>query len=600
MEGPAYRRYARGAQKCYKPITTRIPFLTGILIFTLALVAIVEIVLRQYPVDNDLGSLTAPNITRRFLYDASEDGRIGLYGDHQDGNIRARMPSISATESATSVPLGGSSTGGSGASGQGSAFSPTTTASIPPAMSDGASPLTPVPSIPSSPDTSFFTGVFTTGSDDYIPPGTISETTIPGAYIATPPTTGGVDIPTTASRSQSPISISISDQTVSSAYVPATPIVEVISVSTSPSLPSRPLISMDRTEGTAYNPGSTTEPQAAPSGYIQTSQTPSVVTTITLPSDPPVSRTFTTIPIEYIPTNQPVEGASTVNSPQNGGETTSTAPGAITPTGPAGAGASSQLENIPTSTINDPNAIPTSLVPVATQTSGGMDVVVMGTPTIAPLVPVSTYTSGGVALVVMGSSSKPPLVPVSTYTSNGAAYVVMGTQSTTSLVPVSTYTSNGAAYVVLGTPSKTSLVPVATMTSNGVAVVVLGPPTSQPTDPAVLPSSYSVVVEQVTSTSGSVAYVYYTTLTLGPSQLASFTATAATPQNTGDTTSDLQKTTIVFTNISYFAAWYLPTMVAVAFRVLWTVVYNNARLMEPFYRLSSPAGVSGRDALDNL
>ena len=135
---------------------------------------------------------------------------------------------------------------------------------------------------------------------------------------------------------------------------------------------------------------------------------------------------------------------------------------------------------------------------------------------------------------------------------------------------------------------------------NGIALVVLGHPTSQPTDPAVSPSSYSVVVEQITSTSGSVAYVYMTTLTLGPSQLASYTATAVTPQSTVAATSDQQTKTIVFTDISYFAAWYLPTIIAVAFRVLWTAVYNNARLMEPFYRLASPAGVAGRDVLDNL
>ncbi len=154
--------------------------------------------------------------------------------------------------------------------------------------------------------------------------------------------------------------------------------------------------------------------------------------------------------------------------------------------------------------------------------------------------------------------------------------------------------------MVMGIPSETFLVPVSTMTSNAVAVFILGLPASQPTDPAVLPSSYSFVVEQDTSTPGSVAYVYMTTITLAPSQLASLTATAAAPQNTAATTSDQQKTTISCTNISYFAAWYLPTIAAVAFRVLWMVVYNNARLMEPLYRLASPAGVPGRDALDNL
>jgi Protein of unknown function (DUF3433) len=570
-----------------------LPFLAGILILTLALIAIVEIVLRQYPVDSDLGSLAAPNITRRFVYEASEDRRIGLYGAYLDGNIRARVPSTSTANSALSLSAD-SSTSGIRASSQTGA-SPSTRPSLPILSSDApAYVTTSTPSISSNTDPLSYPSTFTTGSAAHIPPTAITEmlTTGPSAYIP-------------------PSASSFPANTNPSAYDLITPVIETSSVSTFLFGGSTPPKSMDRIQTSSYIPPSASLPQTAPSGYIPTyasipsANTPttqplSVVTTITLPSDPPVSTTFTTTPGEYIPTGPPVGGASSVDAPQNGGGTFSTAPGAIVPTDPANTGVSSQLANIPTSTINDPNAMATSLVPIATHTSGGMAVVVLGSLSTAPLVPVSTYTSNGVALVVIGTPSKTSLVPVSTYTSNGAAYVVMGTPSETSLVPVSTYTSNGAAYVVMGTPSKTSLVPISTMTSNGVAVVVLGLATSQPTDPAILPSSYSVVVEQVTSTSGSVAYVYLTTLTLGPSQLASITATAAAPQNTAATTSDQQNTTIAFTNVSYFAAWYLPTMVAVAFRVLWTVVYNNARLMEPFYRLASPAGVTGRDALDNL
>jgi hypothetical protein len=609
IKAPAYRRYARGAQKCYKPITTRLPFLAGILILTLALIAIVEIVLRQYPVDSDLGTLAAPNITRRFVYEASEDRRIGLYGAHQDGNIKARVPSTFTANSSALFLSADSSTSVIRASSQTGA-SPSSRPSLPILSSDApAYVTTSTPSISSNTDPLSYPSISTTGSAASIPFTVITEvlTTGPSAYI--PPTTS-----------------SFPPNTDPSAYDPITPVSEISSAGT---------LSMDRTQTTAYVPPTASLPQTAPSGYaptyasIPSANTPttqplSVVTTITLPSDPPVSTTFTTTPGEYIPTGPTVGGASSVDGPQNGGGTLSTAPGATVPTDPANTGVSSQLAIIPTSTINDPNVMATSLVPIATHTSGGMAVVVLGslsTPVLVPvstytsngvalvvvgtpsktsLVPVSTYTSNGAAYVVMGTPSKTPLVPVSTYTSNGAAYVVMGTPSKTSLVPVSTYTSNGAAYVVMGTPSKTSLVPISTMTSDGVAVVVLGLATSQPTDPAILPSSYSVVVEQVTSTSGSVAYVYLTTLTLGPSQLASLTATAAAPQYTAATTSDQQKTTIAFTNVSYFAAWYLPTMVAVAFRVLWTVVYNNARLMEPFYRLASPAGVTGRDALDNL
>jgi hypothetical protein len=487
-QAPAYRRYARGAQKYYKPITTRLPFLSCILILTFALIAVVEIVLLQYPVDNDLGPLAAPNITRRSAFDNSENERNGVDSVLQYLHLKARVPSIPVNESS-------------------------------------ASSLTADPSGAISASTQ--TGASAATS-------TIGETFTPS---------GGTDISAGSGRSKS------FDRAKTSEYIPTIQ---------NPTPPN--------TAPNGYIPTFTSIPGA----YIPTTQQPSVETTITLSNGPSGDiPTFTITSGAYVPTQTPVLGTGSVAGPMNGGGASS---GADVSTGPADAGIGSQFATLPTSTINDPNLVATSLVPVATHTSGGMAVVVLGSPSETPLVPVSTYTSNGVALVVMGSPSK------------------------TSMVPVSTYTSNGSAFVVMGTPSETSLIPVSTMTSNGVAVVVLGLPTSQPTTSAGLSSGYSVVVEPITSTSGSVAYVYMTTMTLGPSQ----TATAGAPQNTSPTTSDQQTTTIAFTNMSYFAAWYLPTMVAVAFRIIWTIVYNNARMMEPFYRLASPAAVTGNHALDNL
>ena len=448
------------------------------------------------------------------MFDNSEDERIGVDGVPKHVHLKARVPSSSDNESsAPSSPADPSS----------SAISASTE------------------TIPSAPTT------------------TIAEaetfTTIQGAYI---PST---DLSVESGRPKS------FERIEKSEYIPTTQ---------SPNIPSDNPSAVQA----EYLPTFTTIPGAyvpttTPGAYVPTTQQPGVVTTITLPNGPSGDiPTFTTTPEAYIPTQPPL--SDSIAGPSNGGEALPTDVGAYASTGPANAGTGLQFATIPTSTIDDPNAMATSLVPVA------------------------TYTSDGVAVVVSGSPSKISLVPVSTYTSNGVALVVMGSPSKTSLVPVSTYTSNGSAFVVMGTPSETSLVPVSTMTSNGVVEVVLGHPTSQPITSAVLSSGYSVVVEPVTSTSGSVAYVYMTTMTLGPSQTASRTTTTAAPQNTASTTSDQQTTTIAFTNMSYFAAWYLPTIIAVAFRVLWTIVYNNARMMEPFYRLASPAGVTGKHALDNL
>ena len=67
----------------------------------------------------------------------------------------------------------------------------------------------------------------------------------------------------------------------------------------------------------------------------------------------------------------------------------SNTPGAITSGDSANSGAL-PITGVPTSTVNDPNTLATSLFPVATHTSDGMVVVVLGSPSKIPLVPVST------------------------------------------------------------------------------------------------------------------------------------------------------------------------------------------------------------------
>ena len=83
-------------------MTTRLPFLAGVLILTLALIAIVEIVLRTYPVDASLGELAASNITRRVVFENVEDKNIGMI-DLQYGNLKERETSTDVTLSNPSL-----------------------------------------------------------------------------------------------------------------------------------------------------------------------------------------------------------------------------------------------------------------------------------------------------------------------------------------------------------------------------------------------------------------------------------------------------------------------------------------------------------------
>lgn len=565
QKAPAYRRYAREAQKCYKPISTRFPFLCGVVIITLSLIAIVEIVLRQYPVDDSLGELAITGNNRRAVFENSGDEDVGI-NDLQYGFIKARAPTMttnSVEETATTSPESDNSPSTSS-----SWLDATTSASV------GESTSIPIeihiPTAETSPPiASVGDGINVVfgghrGHLGYVPP----ERTSISAYIPPPETSvpiasvdDGIDDAATTngwSRSRKP-----PFRTVVSAYIP--PPTTTVSVAFTDD--HRVFSDYAPSDSTAPGddiPVSTTIQQAPPGDSMPTSiitpqaAPPSVATTITLPNGP-----------------QPSQSGESGES--GGGEIVSTSPDVHDPGILTKPGVEAQVSNIPTSTIDDPMAFPTSMVPISTLTSGGAAVVLLGTPSKPPLVPVSTFTSNGVAMVVMGSTTEPA----------------------PALVPISTFTSNGATMIVMGSETPTSLVPISTVTSNGVAVVVLGHPSPQPvtTDISQSGSGYSVLVEPVTSTSGGIAYVYMTTLTLGP---ASQTSTAGAPQNTALTAADQQNATLPFTNMSYFAASYLPTIVAVAFRFLWTMVYNNARVMEPFYRLASPSGVIGKHFLDTL
>lgn len=190
------------------------------------------------------------------------------------------------------------------------------------------------------------------------------------------------------------------------------------------------------------------------------------------------------------------------------------------------------------------------------------------------------------------------LVPLSTYTTDGYTVSVMGIPKTSSYVPISTYTSEYIMVVVGTQPPILSLVPVSTMSSGSTLVVVMGFQTSIPTHSGTLDS---VVVKPVIATSGSSVYTYMTTVTIDSTKPVPTAAKATgTPAEFTNTCKPATSTPPQFTSMDYFTASYLPTLIAVAFRILWTSVYNNARLMEPFYRLASSSGASGKHCLELL
>ena len=583
---PAYRRYARGAQKCYKPTSTRWPFLICVLLLTFGLIAIVEVACHNFPVENYQSSFFGLNLTHRDLTQTNKEV-LGVFGLRRDGTIKPRQL-LSRNETSQSSPPESPSATSPGA------YIPTTTSR--PAVAAG-----------SSDDTSIPQPVVTTAyipPSSYIPP----ETTDGGAYL---PTTTYTELSTTVDG-YIPTDPTIYASTQVSGYIPegaSIPTSSASSVVTTITLPGN---------GAVAGGTSTTIPGA----YITTTVPPSAVTTVVVGATSEGAyvtthsgyHPFKTILSGYLDPTDPSGGGPTVNGGEgvsttitlpDGDPTGTTIPDGYIPTSNIPVPSATDGAYIPTpgapsvlTTVTLPQVGPTgsastsdipgtesgafipvtqTVVPISTVITGGTAVVMMGTPTTTAMVPISTITSGGVAVVVVGLPTSTPLVPISTITSGGSAIVLMGTPPVSSLVPISTIITGGITEVVYGSPARTG-----TLTQ---------PITSKPSQTG----SYSVITTLVTSTSGSVAYVYNTTMTLGPT-----TSIAAATQAAATTAPVDGKSTQPFTPLSYFTAWYLPTIVAVVLRTIWTVVYNNARMMEPFYRLASPAGVSGRHALNSL
>ncbi|KAK5054008.1 hypothetical protein LTR84_001970 [Exophiala bonariae] len=86
-----------------------------------------------------------------------------------------------------------------------------------------------------------------------------------------------------------------------------------------------------------------------------------------------------------------------------------------------------------------------------------------------------------------------------------------------------------------------------------------------------------------------------TTLVAGQSQSGSSVPLPSTPPD--EQRSYEVELGLALTNTQYFEAMYLPVLVAVLLKLIWSMVFAATKLMEPFYLLSREGGASAKDAL---
>lgn len=222
------------------------------------------------------------------------------------------------------------------------------------------------------------------------------------------------------------------------------------------------------------------------------------------------------------------------------------------------------------------------------------------TPTTTPTTYITTVSSATVIQVPVShigpstSLESTTVVRVQTSISTGSS--VVGTLTSTSAVSLSasaetlTYTSTsiGGDQTVLQILTTTSSFPATTSHAT-----LLYTATSQGVDQTILQTIISVDSVSQSSSSDAQQYSEYTSYFAVVSTISSAIVPSQTSLPSNDPLDDNGKNATLRYHWSVeqtFLGTYFAVLVAVIYRILWTIVYNNFTLIEPFRQLSEPRG----------
>jgi hypothetical protein len=119
-----------------------------------------------------------------------------------------------------------------------------------------------------------------------------------------------------------------------------------------------------------------------------------------------------------------------------------------------------------------------------------------------------------------------------------------------------------------------------------------------------LTSAYSVIIttQSVVGSNGQVLTFVVTMTSSFSSSTTLAQPSLIDPSPKATIAPDSQQTDevdlgLTTTGLQYFRAMYLPTVVAVLLKLVWSIVFASTKLMEPFYLLSREGGASAKDSL---
>ena len=213
-------------------------------------------------------------------------------------------------------------------------------------------------------------------------------------------------------------------------------------------------------------------------------------------------------------------------------------------------------------------------------------------PTPSPTPGAYVQTTGVSTLTMSAAVITTPSINPSAYVqATGVSSLTMSAAATTTLyLPPST---DPSAYVQ-ATGVSTSTTSVAATTTVVIA-----------TDPSayVQTSGVSTLAEGVATTSTVEDAI--TTITLIATTSGAYVQTTVSKPSSQETNPANSGPKVETISLSWplwkvFVGGYLPVLLAILFKVLWTSIYANVKLIEPFIQLANPAGALAKDAFGNF
>lgn len=232
--------------------------------------------------------------------------------------------------------------------------------------------------------------------------------------------------------------------------------------------------------------------------------------------------------------------------------------------------------------------VTTTLPPETFVSDLGNGVLTTITRTLAP----SVFTTGGVTTAMVLTTTPGRVVTTAVATTISGTPTLLQTVMTitpTPSVPDRVITAS-MVKTINGTPTTIATVMTIPMTviTADVETTINGKPTTIKT---VMTTPVRVITTSVTTTINGTPTTVPTTITLAP---------APTNRPSGDGRSDESGVRVLpgFTSAQYFAATYLPTILAACLAVPFGIISSDVRRMQPFHALATRHG--GAPGLDSL